>query len=62
MYERYKDVENVYQTLLRLERTIGEQECYSQSCETIRNQLQQAIAFETGQNRGLSRYSSLYPQ
>ncbi|WLD91749.1 hypothetical protein [Alkalihalobacillus sp. AL-G] len=62
MYERYKEIGSIYQTLTRLEQMTAEKECYSQTCELIRHQLQKAIAYETGLDVSMSQYSSFYPR
>ncbi|MCF6408169.1 hypothetical protein [Pseudalkalibacillus salsuginis] len=57
MYERHHDIERVTKAMNALEGL--NEPCYEGVCERIRDQLENAIAFESGYHRDMSKYSSM---
>ncbi|WP_221565121.1 hypothetical protein [Alkalihalobacillus sp. TS-13] len=57
MYDRYNDIERVTQAMKAL-KTLNEP-CYEGACQSISDELHDAIAFETRNHRDMSRYSSM---
>ncbi|WP_261129047.1 hypothetical protein [Bacillus sp. Marseille-Q3570] len=56
MYDRYSDIERVTQAMKALKSL--DEPCYEDACKNISDELHDAIAFETGNHRDMSRYSS----
>ncbi|WP_408006473.1 hypothetical protein ACJROX_17425 [Pseudalkalibacillus sp. A8] len=58
MYERYNDIESVAKAIKALKDM--NESCYDRACQNIRYQLDNAVAYESGYHRDMSKYSSIH--
>jgi hypothetical protein len=58
MYDRFTDIERISKAVKMLEQLNGEYACYGGVCQTVRQELEKAISYETGIHPDMTRYST----